>query len=451
MTTSNTLTRALFGTPLVVCFATAAVAALSSCGGGGSGPAPANPNLADTPYEPLPTFRASDLLPADLMTGDFHTIAETVDNDGYENRYTIESKFGTFTAHRKDYVAERIREVYAIEELNKISRSDAFAQGVAQAATSPFRALKGLATEPVGTVTGVVRGVGALFSQAGEMITGSRGELEDSAARELVGFGAIKRQVADMLSVDPYTTNQVVQDRLGEVSWAGFAGGLSLAPLTAGVGGGAGVVLSGLQNSQTLKSLLTSQSPEALRGINRDRMEVMGIDEELRETFLLHPWLSPRHETVIVAALMGMDAAANRDALIEEAVIAQSEQQSVFLMRQAEASLGFHQNVAAVTRLERTNRQVLLHSVDNRLISILPADHLAWGLGASIIADQGVDSARAMELWLTGTISDRARAEFTERGWRVVAGMADRLAPDLDAGVIEDDESADQEQAAAGG
>ena len=133
------------------------VTALSSCGGGSSGPAsePDNLNMADTAYEPLPTFRASDLLPETLLKGDRHTVAERVQNDGYENTYTIESDFGTFTAHRTDFVAERVQEVYALEEPNKITRSEAFAQGVAQAAASPFRALKGLATEPVGTVTGV--------------------------------------------------------------------------------------------------------------------------------------------------------------------------------------------------------------------------------------------------------------------------------------------------------
>jgi hypothetical protein len=273
-----------------------------------------------------------------------------------------------------------------------------------------------LATDPVDTVAGVFQGVGALFSQAGEMVTGSRGELEDSAAKELVGFGEVKRAVAELLSVDPYTTNQLVQEGMGEVAWAGFAGGLSLAPLTAQVGGAGGIALSGLQNSQTLNSLLTSQSPEALRYINRQRMAAMGVDADLTENFLLHPWLSPRHETFIAAAMMCIENAENRAALFEQALISQSEQQSIFLMRLAEVSLGLHQNVTSATRLERANRQVLLHTDDNRVICILPADHLVWGLGASIIADQAMDGGKAMELWLTGSISDRARAEFSQRG-----------------------------------
>lgn len=389
-------------------------------------------------YEVLPTFKASDLLSADLMKGDLHEILETVENDGFENRYVIQSEFGTFIAHRTDYVPERVQEVYAIAELNKVTQSDAFAKGVAQAATSPFRALKGLATEPVGTVAGAVRGVGALFSQAGEMFTGSRGELEDSAAKELIGFGQIKRSISELLEIDPYTTNEVLQDGIGEVAWAGFAGGLSLAPLTAQVGGGVGTALSGLQNSQTLNSLLTSQSPEALRDINRERLLAMSVDDEVIEIFVEHPWLSPRHETTITAALMGLDGAENRDAFLAQAVTSENEQQSVFLMRQAEAILGFHQNEASVTRFESFPQNVLLHTDDGRVINILPADHLIWSPGASLISGQVSEDGARHELWLMGSISAQAQAAFEQRGWTVRAEQGDKLTPDLEAGLGDD-------------
>lgn len=441
-----------FGAHCRVHISTVSIAALilSGCGGGAqrsdalSSPDTANSNLANETYEAPPTFKASDLLADDLLKGELHEISETVVNDGYENRYVIESEFGTFIAHRTDFVPERVQEVYAIAELGEVTQSDAFAQGVAQAATSPFRALKGLATEPVGTVTGAVRGIGALFSQAGEMVTGSRGELEDSAARELIGFGEIKREISKILDVDPYTTNQVLQDNMGEVAWAGFAGGLSLLPLTAQVGGGAGAALSGLQNSQTLNSLLTSQSPEALRDINRARLSEIGVEADVAETFVEQPWLSPRHETTITAALVGIDGAENHGAFLDQAVVSESEQQSVFLMRQAEATLGFHQNVAPIVRFERFDRQVLAFTDSGRVISILPVDHLVWSLSASLVADQAPNDGASRELWLTGSISPQARAAFEQRGWVVMAGESERLAPDLDAGLEDSEASAEE-------
>jgi hypothetical protein len=142
---------------------------------------------------------------------------------------------------------------------------------------------------------------------------------------------------------------------------------------------------------------------------------------------------------------MGLDGAENRDAFVQQATISESETQSVFLMRQAEATLGFHQNVAAITRLDREGGLVTVTTVDTRAVSIVPADHLIWSAGANAIADQEVAEGLSRELWLTGSISDRARAEFEQRGWSVMANERERLAPDLDSGLAEETMSEDQE------
>jgi len=406
---------------------------LSACGSTALPSAEANnPNTADTAYETRPLFAAADLLSSETIDGKHHVIDSVVENDGYENRYTIRSDYGVFTAHRTDFVDERLREVYAIAELNRISRTDAFASGVTEAAKSPFRALKSLATEPVRTVTGAIKGVGALFVQTREMVTGSRGELEDSVARELIGFSEIKRDVAEKLSVDPYSTNVVLQERLGEVAWAGFAGGFSLFPLTAQIPGGVSVAVSGIQNSQTLNSLLTSESPEAVRDINRDKLEAMGIEEDMVDEFVNHPWYSPRHESIITAALEAMVGVENRGAFIRQTLFSQSEQQSVFIMRLAEATLGYHQNVSQIHEILRRNREIFVKSSNGAIICILPTDHLIWTLGASTIADQyPINPSAPHELWLTGSVSDRAEKKFNSLGWQVKSDTADLLEPNL--------------------
>jgi len=411
---------------------------LSACGSSTLPSAEAdNPNTADTAYETRPTFTAADLLSSESLSGKHHVIDSVVENDGYENRYTIRSDYGVFIAHRTDFVDERLREVYAITELNRISRTDAFASGVAEAAKSPFRALKSLATEPLGTVTGAIKGVGALFVQAGEMVTGSRGELEDSVARELIGYSEIKRDVAGKLEVDPYSTNLVLQERLGEVAWAGFAGGFSLLPLTAQIPGGVSTAVSGIQNSQTLNSLLTSQSPEAIRKINRDKLEAMYIEKDTIDEFVNHPWYSPRHKSIITAALEAMVGVKNREALIKQAMFSQSEQQSVFIMRLAEAALGYHQNVSQIQEMLRRNRELFIKSSNGVIICILPTDHLIWTLGASTIADQyPVNPSSPHELWLTGSVSDRAEKEFSALGWQIKSDTAELLEASLDESMV---------------
>lgn len=387
-----------------------------------------NERIADDIYEERPIFNASELLPNSLLSGPLHQVEEMVSNDGRENTFSIRSEFGLINAHRTDFVAERVREVYAIAELTKITRSDAFSQGVAKAATSPLRALKSIATAPVSTVKRTVKGLGSIFSQAGELVKGRRGELDGSVARELVGFSEIKREIASALDVDAYSTNTILQEGIGEVAWAGFAGGVGLKPITSQIGGDAATAISGLKNAQTLKSFHNSKSPEILRNNNRSRLKSMSINSDIITSFLNHPWFSPRHETVIVEALFGLDGVENRGDFLEQALRSRSEERSIFLMRQAESILGFHQNVAPIKVLRRTNSTLLFFTQDGRAVSILPTDHLLWSLSSSIIADQDVFSGLIKELWITGTISNKARFEFQKRGWQIRIGL-ERLLP----------------------
>ena len=59
---------------------------------------PAFAIAAQTGYEPLPVVSASRILPAELLTGPNHRVQDRVRSDGIVNIYTIDSRFGTFTA-----------------------------------------------------------------------------------------------------------------------------------------------------------------------------------------------------------------------------------------------------------------------------------------------------------------------------------------------------------------
>ena len=360
------------------------------------------------------------MLPESILSGPLHNIREKVINDGLENEFIIDTEFGEFIAHRTDFVSERISEVYAIDELNKVTRSDAFAQGIAKAATSPLRAIKGLFTRPGKTISQAVKGIGSVFKQAGELVRGKRSELDGSIAREIVGFGEIKRSIADVLNVDAYSTNPILQEGMGEVAWAGYAGGVGLRPLTSQIGGDVGSAISGLKNTQTLKSFYNSKSPEILRTNNRKLMAEMGVSKEITNQFLDHKWLSPRHESVIVEVLSNLKAADNQDAFFLHASSSKGEEDSIFMMRLAEAILGFDQNVSTIKYFKRLNSVLMIYTIDGREVVILPADFLIWSLEASIIADQFSKNNLKKELWLTGSISKRARIEFVARGWGII-------------------------------
>jgi len=47
----------------------------------------------------------------------------------------------------------------------------------------------------------------------------------------VLGYSEQRRQLAKQLRVDPYTTNKVLAEKLDEVAWAAFAGGLGVRAL----------------------------------------------------------------------------------------------------------------------------------------------------------------------------------------------------------------------------
>src|ERR1700736_212016 len=77
------------------------------------------PAVAQQPYETPPVLSASKILPPELWSGPNFQVREKVTNDGYLNTYTIDSKFGTFTAVSTALLRKRIGEINAMVAMEK--------------------------------------------------------------------------------------------------------------------------------------------------------------------------------------------------------------------------------------------------------------------------------------------------------------------------------------------
>ena len=172
---------------------------------------------------------ASKILPPDLLSGPNHRVEERVYNDGYLNTYRIGSKFGTFVAVSTPMLRKRIGEINALVRMEQIQNTKEFTSALKEAGTDTLVGFKNLVTEPVDTVKGAASGLGVAFRRAGDALTGpKRSDAEDGKIKDLIGFSKTKREYAYQLGIDAYTDNEKVQDRLDEISWAGYAGGYYL-------------------------------------------------------------------------------------------------------------------------------------------------------------------------------------------------------------------------------
>ncbi len=180
---------------------------------------------ASAEFESVPVLRASEVLPERIIAGTYYAVDERVPNDGFLNRYTLRTTFGELTVDGTDLLQKRIRETYAIGQMETMRRSDAFKSSFEKALLSPLRGAKNLITAPVDTVTGFVSGVGSFFKQVGHTVAGSPSYQETGTLKAIVGFDSTKRGLAHKFGVDPYSSNPLLQDRLEELTWAAFGGG----------------------------------------------------------------------------------------------------------------------------------------------------------------------------------------------------------------------------------
>ncbi len=74
----------------------------------------------DSSYETPQERKAADILPAELLEGEHHSVDDRVRSDGYLNYYTITSDYGEFEAVSTATLRIRIGEINALAELDEL-------------------------------------------------------------------------------------------------------------------------------------------------------------------------------------------------------------------------------------------------------------------------------------------------------------------------------------------
>lgn len=400
---------------------TLALVAAPSCASRGPDPGDvgdpeANAFDAAAGYERPPVLRASEILPAELLRGSHHHVREEVESDGFWRLYTVESEFGTFPVRGDVLLRERVREIEALAVLQETSATREFATAAGKALASPFVAAWNLVRHPVDSIVGVPLGAWRLLRRASELGRGERGELEESALEAFIGFETRKRELAYRVGVDPYSSNPTLQRELNRLSWVSFAGGLPalFVPFT-----NRPVVREPVGSGERLLDLLLHHSPEDLQRLNRIELAVMGIDAGLADRFLGHPWYSPRHETVLVASLAGLELATGRPAFIEAALAAGSEEDALAYQRTAELIRAYNDRAAPISNIVEIEGTLAGITADGRLVVPLVADQAAWTARADALCRRVAhppQDVRSTELVLSGTLTERARTRIEALG-----------------------------------
>jgi len=384
-------------------------------------------------YEAAQTLQASKFLPAELRSGANFRVDEKISNDGYLNTYHINSKFGTFTAVSTAMLRKRIGEVNALVVMEKVKGTTEFTNALAKAGSDALGSAKNLVTHPVDTLSGAASGLGAAFRRASDSLTGpKRSDSEESRVKDLIGFARTKRDYAYQFGVDVYSDNKVLQDRLDEITWAGYGGSMTLSAALAAVPGGAGVVVSVVTTNRLLNDLFRTTPPVDLRRMNGEKLKAMGVNAEIADAYLNNGSFSPREQTLLVYALDEMKGVENRAAFILFAMATPNRNIAFFRERTAEMYAGYHKAVSSVSSFVSLGELAAGRIGSGALVFCAPLDYLVWTEPMAkfiTAANKIIDEAgpKEKQLWVTGSLSAEARKEMESRGWKVQENSEARL------------------------
>jgi hypothetical protein len=375
-------------------------------------------------YEVPRNLSAKQLLPAAMLKGHAYKIRDVVPTDGYTHRWKVESDFGPFEADGDGALRKLLREIHAIGELKKVSKTSAFNKGLSGAAKAPVGFVKSLVTDPVDTVTGVPKGAYQLVENVSTSATTTGDPSEDSKTAQILKMSAFKREFAAQLDVDPYSSNKALQKELNSVAWASTVGdwAFSVALLPAGAAGSA---ISNVRLGNSVKNALKDEPPQRLRLLNDERLTKMGIPEELRKRYLDHPAFTPRHDTIITTNLEALDHVAGRDAFLTLALGAQDETEANLYTGMVQLLRGYHQTVSPLTAITALNRITVAQTKAGKALIALPIDHIPWTqrvdqVTTKLKGNTGPGFNGKVDLWLTGTVSPAARRELEARGFSIM-------------------------------
>jgi hypothetical protein len=393
-------------------------------------------------FEVDPIRPAIELLPPDLLTGPHYRIEPQVVTSEFTNRYVIRSDYGDFEVRGDWMLRTRLREIEALAALDEMSKTATFSDAAGNALKSPFVATWNLIANPVDTILGIPIGAWNAIKQTSQVARGERGVLEDSGVLALIGFEAKKRQIANQLGVDPYSSNSALQKQLNRFAWAAYLGGLPY--LFVPFVNDSDFQEAPAESTDRLAETLLVYSPEDLRRLNRIELAVMGIPEPLSDELIGHSWYSPRHATALIEALAALDLTQNRSAFIEVAVTAESEDDALFYEHTAELMRSYSNRVSPIRMIVSIDGTPMGYTESGTLVIPLPADYAIWTPTTAALARAITEEVanhpelERGELVLSGVASPLAREQFealgvtvTERAFEQLDGESAQLSEPL--------------------
>lgn len=404
-------------------------------------------------WEAPAPLNAREQLGAELVQGPHHEVSAEVQSDGLTNRYVVVSEFQRIEVAGNTLLRERVREQAAIAALREIKTTEAYEQGLLNAAEAPLAVTRQMLSDPKGLVMAAPQAVSNLVSDVRGALGGLRdgvgggGDLGDTV-KQLIGYGKVKGRLAHEFGVDLHSSNEVLQEDLDDVAWAMFAGGASIdlamsqAPMAASMSARA------VKTLDAAVSPVWTVPPATLLSVTAKAFEAMGLPDEQARALARSEACTITHQTRLAATLATLEGVAGRDAFAAHAAGAASEAACRGHGEVARLLRAYHTKRASIDRVELVDGVVTFIDSAGRRGLPLRADYLFWTAAAGARADALGDSGQRV-VWSSGRVSSRARSALQQRGIALEERVFSRYADDVDVAEVLVPNRNDEENAAA--
>ena len=389
---------------------------------------------AQSGFEPAPVFKAADLAPAALLSGPRFKVDEQVTIPALQPRYIVRSDFGVFEANGRDQLASRVKEIGALEELEKTSKTEEFLKAAGSAARRPVKSAANMIMSPVETVQGIPAAASRFWDRASmgaKAVSKSAegaGTTDEKAAAvtnrvggitaDVFGYEEERRALAKRLNVDPYTSNHVLSEKLNEIAWVSFSGRFGLNTVVAVV-----VPFSTVLSATSITdNLVWDMKPADLMTLNAKKLKEMGVGDAQAAALRDNKFYSLSVLTSMINSLESLAGAQGRDQVVTfAAATATSEERARLLAGVLLMLQRYHASVAPIAQLSAPG-PIVARTKSGATIIPAPVDYVAWTEPIAKFAARPDLKAQDRTLWLTGALSPRAKQEFQAAGWTVKEG-----------------------------
>jgi len=376
---------------------------------------------------------AAKILPPELVQGKHHIVLDGIPTYDSMYLFMVRSDFGDFEADGELMLRIRLREIAALARLEKESGTTVGARAAGRTAIDSVKSIGGFVARPKKTVKGWPGKVSRRYDdeQSGqdetdtEKTSSKAGSAAKAAGKAYMGVERAQKRWAARVGVDPYSTNQTLQEELKRVAGIDSkttAGARFVAPKIPGVP----------YVGETVKMIWNVKTVDLLE-INRNRLVGIGVDPDVMEDFLSLEAMTPSLQTLMIGALIEMDGVDDRQVAIEQATTLKYEPEALFFVECIIMAGWFHTTQSPLDRMVSGSGIPAAVTVDGRLVVFSGADAASWTKEAANVAIEftGIyeEVSEMRELWLSGTATPRFVSEVGQLGWSVRPGVRREILP----------------------